>query len=235
MMRWGMRIVALITGLCILLALAFTAIELVAFDKDRYVKAYAEGGTAEYIGISEEDLLTVTDRLLDYLALKEDSLDMQMVIRGELQTVFEERESLHMVDVRNIFAAGFALRRWTVILAAAGVITLFAVLKKKAFRLLAQGYLWAMALFAAFAIVLGIAMAVDFNRAFILFHHLLFTNDLWLLNPMTDVLIQMFPEVFFSDMATAILVWACIAVAAPAVISAVYLICQRRRERSHEL
>ena len=93
----------------------------------------------------------------------------------------------------------------------------------------------AMALFAAFAIVLGIAMAVDFNRAFILFHHLLFTNDLWLLNPMTDVLIQMFPEVFFSDMATAILVWACIAVAAPAVISAVYLICQKRRERSHEL
>ena len=38
---------------------------------------------------------------------------------------------------------------------------------------------------------------VDFDSLFILFHHLAFTNDLWLLNPATDLLIRLMPVAFF--------------------------------------
>lgn len=38
---------------------------------------------------------------------------------------------------------------------------------------------------------------VDFNRYFTYFHLIFFNNDLWLLNPNTDLLIQMLPEEFF--------------------------------------
>ena len=40
----------------------------------------------------------------------------------------------------------------------------------------------------------------DFNKYFLLFHEMFFSNDLWLLNPETDLLIRMLPEGFFLDM-----------------------------------
>ena len=41
----------------------------------------------------------------------------------------------------------------------------------------------------------------DFHRYFMIFHEMFFTNDLWLLDPDTDLLIRMLPEGFFLDMA----------------------------------
>ena len=42
---------------------------------------------------------------------------------------------------------------------------------------------------------------VDFSKYFVYFHLILFDNDLWILDPKTDLLIQMMPESFFVDMA----------------------------------
>ena len=42
--------------------------------------------------------------------------------------------------------------------------------------------------------------ALNFDAAFTLFHKLLFRNDLWLLDPRTDVLIRICPESMFMDM-----------------------------------
>ena len=42
---------------------------------------------------------------------------------------------------------------------------------------------------------------VGFSRVFIAFHHLAFSNDLWLLDPATDAMIRMLPEEFFAGMA----------------------------------
>lgn len=44
---------------------------------------------------------------------------------------------------------------------------------------------------------LGLWGAVDFDSLFIAFHRLLFTNDLWLLNPQTDLLIRLMPLPLF--------------------------------------
>ena len=40
--------------------------------------------------------------------------------------------------------------------------------------------------------------AADFSGAFTFFHHLLFTNDLWLLDPQTDLLIRICPSSMFA-------------------------------------
>ena len=56
---------------------------------------------------------------------------------------------------------------------------------------------------AAFGLAALWALA-DFNGAFTAFHHMLFTNDLWLLDPATDRMIRMFPEPFFIDIAARI-------------------------------
>lgn len=52
--------------------------------------------------------------------------------------------------------------------------------------------------------VLGLIISTDFTKYFILFHHIFFTNDLWILDPATDMLINIVPEGFFMDTAARI-------------------------------
>jgi integral membrane protein (TIGR01906 family) len=47
----------------------------------------------------------------------------------------------------------------------------------------------------------AVASAINFNYVFTVFHEILFTNDLWLLDPRTDNLIRMMPEGLFMDIA----------------------------------
>ena len=75
-------------------------------------------------------------------------------------------------------------------------------------------------------------MAVDFNAAFIKFHEIFFDNDLWLLDLRTDVLIQMFPEEFFNEMAVAYLTWMLSSLVIPALAALAGLIVTRRREKA---
>jgi integral membrane protein (TIGR01906 family) len=47
--------------------------------------------------------------------------------------------------------------------------------------------------------LLAIVIAVDFDNAFTIFHLLFFNNDLWILDPSVDLLINMVPLPFFID------------------------------------
>ena len=51
------------------------------------------------------------------------------------------------------------------------------------------------------SLILGLIMSTDFTRYFTIFHQIFFDNDLWILNPATDLLINIVPEPFFMDTA----------------------------------
>ncbi len=63
----------------------------------------------------------------------------------------------------------------------------------KCFILGLAGFLILMAIFAMLCIS-------DFTKYFTIFHEIFFDNDLWILDPRTDLLIRMLPEGFFADM-----------------------------------
>ena len=50
-------------------------------------------------------------------------------------------------------------------------------------------------------VLIAAIVATDFSRYFVVFHHIFFNNDLWLLDPRTDMLINIVPEPFFMDTA----------------------------------
>ena len=47
-------------------------------------------------------------------------------------------------------------------------------------------------------------ISTDFSKYFIVFHKIFFNNDLWVLDPRTDMLINIVPEGFFFDTAARI-------------------------------
>ena len=63
-----------------------------------YADQYRQLNTAQTIGMSEEDLDLTTDVLLDYTQGKRGNLDVQAVIGGQVQEVFNQREKDHMVE-----------------------------------------------------------------------------------------------------------------------------------------
>ena len=65
---------------------------------------------------------------------------------------------------------------------------------------LAKSMLWTFGIFILATAGAGLLFFSDFNKYFTLFHEVFFTNDLWLLDPRTDLLIRMLPEGFFFDM-----------------------------------
>jgi len=65
-----------------------------------------------------------------------------------------------------------------------------------------------------------------FDRLFLLFHEISFTNDFWQLNPSRDALIAMFPQGFFFDatllIVGAIIVQSALLVVVPIIVKKVY-------------
>ena len=74
----------------------------------------------------------------------------------------------------------------------------------------------------------------DFDAAFTKFHHIFFSNDLWLLDPAEDNLINLLPEGFFSDTVIRVTLNFIIMVAVLVVISLV-IVLRARRKRKEKL
>ena len=73
--------------------------------------------------------------------------------------------------------------------------------------------------------------AFGFEAAFTRFHEVLFSNDLWQLDPRTDRLIQMYPEGFWRDMTVLLGAMCAIEAALIAASSAIYLMATRGERR----
>ena len=58
--------------------------------------------------------------------------------------------------------------------------------------------------------VLGFLAALDFERAFVLFHQIVFRNDYWIFDYRTDPVITILPETFFMHCFMLIVVIVCL-------------------------
>lgn len=196
--RWLSRGLAVLFPIAVLLAVTW----LLAGLKPYYSYQFEKNAISEVTGIEKSDLGVVIDALAGYVVGRKESMQVSVAIHGVVEQIYGDRELQHMVDVRGIFdLLRYAVSGYFIALA------LFLGIERKRLlgRLnqLARYGLWGTLLIA---LVLGALVAMDFTRYFYAFHEVFFTNDLWLLDPETDVLIQMLPEVFFRDIALSILV-----------------------------
>ena len=191
------RLLALLFPVAILLSITWMITGLEPF----YEYQFARNEISNVTGIEQKDLTKVIVALSEYVVGQRDSMQVSVPIKGVLQPVYGDRELAHMVDVRAIFDG---LRLFVV---GYGVILTANLIwdRKRLFRRLDQLARYGVWGTLVIVISLGLLVIVDFTKYFYAFHEIFFTNDLWLLDPDTDVLIQMLPEVFFRDAALSIL------------------------------
>lgn len=138
----------------------------------------------ETSGYSEQEIRVNYKALIDYnLSPAQDVL--------QFPTLPMSREGrIHFREVKRIF--WFFIRMFAV---TAVLLTAGALWKR---RRREYGYLRiAGTATPVLAAALGAAIAINWERVFVLFHEWIFQNDYWLFDPVTDPVIMILPETFF--------------------------------------
>ncbi|MFU0800976.1 MAG: TIGR01906 family membrane protein [Xylanivirga thermophila] len=180
-------------------------LEVTAFDIDFYKYEYERLNIPQYTGMPLQDLVKVTRHLFSYINNNASSLQVKAVIHGKEQYVFNSREIAHMKDVKVLFNKGYTSRYIAFLLLLIMLLLLYLTTKGKTLLYLAKGYIIWLIIVIILLMVLFLFISEDFMSFWIQFHHMLFDNDLWLLDPDTDILVNMVPEEFFFDLTYKIL------------------------------
>jgi len=223
-------------------------VEDVGLDPHLYFKEQLKAGVVETAGISEEDLWKLDTRLFMCLNggdnwneewdLQDGGEPLSVAVNGVQQVAFNEREVQHLLDCQKLFhllsVTQIALMIAIVVLVISSKI-LPGIWKIKSE--LTPKHLWigSAVIIAPFAI-LAIWAVIDFSSAFTFFHRLLFTNDLWLLNPETDLLIRICPQSMFANMGLRIAVISfAVLLGFPLLVTIVSRIFDKRKRKQNEV
>jgi integral membrane protein (TIGR01906 family) len=205
--RFSGAIAAGLAAWCLLLAFLLGGVSFLISAKWFYQMEYQKYGQAESIGMAERTLTKVTDGLLDYLQGLRPDLNMQAEIAGQTVEVFTQREKDHMGDVKKLTdLAKEALYLFSLLGLLFAALAVVRAVRHRTERCMGRGYLIGAGGFLLAAIGLAAFFALDFTRAFTMFHEVFFDNELWLL-PADSVMIRMVPEAFFRDCALVLLLF----------------------------
>lgn len=190
MSRFFRRAVPPAFALALVLLILTTSIALPIYCRPFYY-AHIHALDLERSGFTEAQIRTAYDQVLDYLTLPGREFGT-----GELAHSAEG--AAHFADCKVLFDLNAG-----VLAASALCVATILVLR----RLGKVGSLRRAAFGAGSAaimlpLVLGGLMALDFEHAFIIFHHIFFPGkDNWLFDPRTDQIIRVLPQEFFRNCA----------------------------------
>ena len=193
------------TAFCLMIILLITSVEAVVYWTPGYFeREYTKYNVLDSLpSMTMEDLLEVTDEMMDYLKGEREDLHVVTVMDGQEREFFNEREIAHMEDVQVLFLRAMSLRRACIFICVLCLGFLF-LTKAPVRRVLPPSICAGTGLFFGITAILALIISGDFTKYFVIFHHIFFDNDLWILDPATDMLVNIVPEGFFMDTAARI-------------------------------
>ncbi|MFN8636863.1 MAG: TIGR01906 family membrane protein [Chloroflexota bacterium] len=194
--RW---LTALVFVIALPLFLILGNVLEVAGDRDFYLTEFEKYDVDGVTGFDRLQLRIIADRFIAYLQDKAPDLHLQVSVNGNQRELFNDRELVHMDDVHKLFRlvrnARLVAGAILILVPLAGLPLVGNVILARVGTLLVIGGIVTIALLAT----AGLLSLVDFSEAFVKFHQMAFSNDLWMLDPRTDYLVMLYPEGFWLD------------------------------------
>jgi len=155
----------------------------------------------ETTGLPAAEYAPVTEMIHDYIHGESPFFQHIYTVNGTEYAAFNQKEQQHMADVQQLFRLCDG-QIWAIVTIAAVAVMAECHLHSdvRAMRVFRRTL---MVILAAVTAVVILA-CIDFSSLFMLFHQVAFTNDLWLLDPRTDLLIRLMPIEFFISYAAII-------------------------------
>lgn len=199
--------VARVCGFLLIWAVLFLAFSASVYhtagDGDLLAREMLRHAPPEMTGLPEAEYPGTARMIAAYLTGKEENFQYTFTdTDGQRYLCFQPHEAEHMADCRELIRLAGTVR-WVsggimLVLAGAGILLLRC---RKAF---AGGIFTGLC--AAGLVLTGLVVwaAVNFDGLFVTFHRVVFTNEGWLLNPRTDLLIRLMPVSFFTALAAGV-------------------------------
>ena len=153
-----------------------------------------------YLDISDDELRSAGGQIRDYFNNDEEELAINVIVGGvRFDNLFNDREVTHMKDVKGLVQGVDLIWKlsglYLLVFAAVGLILWRRSFLRPLGRSVAIGGGATLGLVA----LVGLGSLAGFDRLFLAFHQVSFSNDLWQLDPKRDALVAMFPQGFFFD------------------------------------
>ena len=186
-------------GVCCVPVLLFTStICWEVNDLRLYEYGFDKYEISQTTGIDRLQLKSVAQHLIDYFDLKVNTAQIVVGKRDEEFNLFNERELVHLEDVRNLIQLDYWVQRGALLLLIICVLVLFFGFKV-GWRIVVKVLSWGSLVTVGLMVVLALWALFGFERFFLLFHLVSFSNEYWMLDPARDYLIRLFPGGFFYD------------------------------------
>ena len=176
------------------------AVRLMAGNGGLLAEEMLRAAPPETTGLPAEDYPGVGAMTAEYLTGKREAF--RYVLTGDTGNaaasgteVFQTHEAAHMADCRALIRLDTVV--CAVCLGIAAALTAAGLSRRNGREPFLRGVLWGLRIFLCAAGVLLAWGLADFDGLFVTFHRAAFTNEGWLLNPRTDLLIRLMPESFF--------------------------------------
>ena len=175
---------------------------------------------ARYTGIERDELISAGKQIRDYFNNDAELLEIRVVVGGvRVMNLYNEREVLHMRDVKGLVKGVYRVSEICGLFLALVVVGGFLNWRRSFVPMLGSLMRWGGGVTLGLVVLVGLGSLVGFDRLFLAFHLISFSNDLWQLDPRRDYLIAMFPQGFFFDatmlIALSVIVEAVVLVIAP--------------------
>ena len=228
-------LVGLLFIIAVPVALVTTTVRILANEPLVYEYAIDEYDAMQTTGIARDELLRAGSELRNYFNNDEDEIFVRVERDGSPIRLFNDRETIHLRDVKNLMIKNFRVQEASVIFVLTYVVAVFIWARESSLRILAKQLLLSVLLSLAIIGGVGAFAFTGFHESFDQFLRIAFDNDFWQLDPSRDRLIQMFPEPFWENA----ILWGGLAVLAQlgtlALLSATYLGLTRRSAEPHDL
>lgn len=188
---------------CLFFVGMYTSIELITYNDHFFETQYQKNDVSLNTGIEQDQLMLITDEMQRFLKGQRNDFDIYATIDGKYQAVFDAQEQYHMLDVQKLFVSFKIVRN----ICLGILVVLCLILYRRRRSLFFDCLKKASIIILIFSAILGIGVTFFFEPIFIGFHHLFFSNDMWLFDPYTSVLINMVPEEFFISCAIRIVLY----------------------------
>ncbi len=153
-------------------------------------------------GLAQEELEKAARGLIGYWNSGDEYISLTVIKDGQPFELFNQREIAHLKDVKGLFWLNYRVLLGTLIYVLGYTAVCLFWRRRRYWRRLAWGVTGGSALTLALMLVLGLGALLgeeQFARFWFQFHLLSFANDLWLLDPMKDYLVMLFPQGFWFD------------------------------------
>jgi integral membrane protein (TIGR01906 family) len=174
-------------------------VRILATEERFYERGFRKYDAEETTRVPLSELDRAARAIIDYFTDDADTLHILVTQDGREISLFNERETEHMEDVKGLMRLVFRLNEWSLAYVLAYITCAVLWTREGSLQSLARRALMGMAAGFTVVVAVGATAAAGFDRFWTRFHELAFRNDLWQLSPERDRLIQMFPERFWEE------------------------------------